>query len=109
MRALRMELLMENQRDIHVTTVFPTFLNTNDEVTDITGQMGIPNIYPLISGEEVARRSVAGMLRGEQEILLPGFVAVMYRLLNLMPSAWQLRVLLLFTGSRFSKFREMYS
>ncbi|KAH8243708.1 hypothetical protein KR032_009492 [Drosophila birchii] len=109
MRALRMELFMEKQRDIHVTTVFPAFLSTNDEVTDMTAQVGIDHLYPLMSGQEVAQRIVDGMVRGEQEILLPGFASLFYRLLNLMPSTWQMLVSILIAGSKFRKFRDMRS
>ncbi|KAH8251756.1 hypothetical protein KR038_006114 [Drosophila bunnanda] len=109
MRSIRMELRMEKQKDIHVTTVFPTFLTTNDEVTDMTAKVGIGQLYPLISGQEIAQRSVEGMVRGEQEILIPGFMALMYRLVYLMPSNWQILALVLITGSMFRKFRDMRS
>ncbi|KAH8292119.1 hypothetical protein KR054_005255 [Drosophila jambulina] len=109
MRALRMELFMEKQKDIHVSTVFPTFLNTNDEVTHMSGQAGVDQIYPLISGEEVAQRSVEGMMRGEQEIVLPGFTSVVYRILNLMPSSWQMFALVQIAGSKFKNFRDLRS
>ncbi|KAH8341896.1 estradiol 17-beta-dehydrogenase 11 [Drosophila kikkawai] len=109
MRALRMELFMEKQKDIHVTTVFPAFLSTNEEVTEMTGQIGVGNIYPLISGQEVAQRIVNGMVRGEREIMLPGFVSLVYRLLNLMPSSWQMLGILLITGTTFRKFRDIRS
>ncbi|KAH8354414.1 hypothetical protein KR084_010381 [Drosophila pseudotakahashii] len=104
MRALRMELILEKQKNIHVTTVMPTFLRTNDEVTEISNTIGITDLYPLMSGEEVARRVVAGMLRGEHEITLPGLASVLYRLIYLLPAEWQVQLVLLTSRSQFSKF-----
>ncbi|XP_016959692.1 estradiol 17-beta-dehydrogenase 11 [Drosophila biarmipes] len=109
MRALRMELDLEKQRDIHVTTVLPTFLRTNDEVTQMSNTIGIDELYPLISGEEVARRVVDGMLRGEHEITLPGLAAVLYRLVFLLPADWQVRMILLLSGKRFKEFTNFRS
>nr|XP_016931525.2 estradiol 17-beta-dehydrogenase 11 [Drosophila suzukii] len=109
MRALRMELAMEKQKNIHVTTVLPTFLRTNDEITEMSNTIGIEEIYPLISGEEVAHRVVEGMLRGEYEITLPDLASVLYRLLFLLPVDWQMRLTLLLTGSRFKEFTKMRS
>jgi len=109
MRALRMELALEKQKNIHVTTVLPTFLRTNDEITQMSNTIGIEEIYPLISGEEVAHRVVDGMLRGEHEITLPDLASVLYRLLFLLPVDWQMRLSLLLTGSRLKEFTKMRS
>ncbi|KAH8382974.1 hypothetical protein KR009_006134 [Drosophila setifemur] len=109
MKALRMELALENLKDIYVTTVFPTFLRTNDEVVHLSRQVGIASLYPLVSGEEVAQRVVAGMVRGEQEILLPGLTAVLYRLIYLLPTEWQSWIILFLTGGLFNKFRQLRS
>ncbi|XP_017002992.2 estradiol 17-beta-dehydrogenase 11 [Drosophila takahashii] len=106
MRALRVELAMEKQKDIHVTTVMPAFLRTNDEVTHLSNTVGITDLYPLLSGEEVARRVVAGMLRGEHEITLPGLASVLYRLVHLLPVEWQVKMMLLTGSSQFSKFLD---
>ncbi|KAI8045818.1 hypothetical protein M5D96_002007 [Drosophila gunungcola] len=107
MRALQMELQLEKQKDIHVTTVLPTFLRTNDEITELTKTIGINNLYPLITGEEVAQRVVSGMMRGEHEITLPGLASVLYRLLYLLPSDWQLRMILLLSDNQFKRFCEV--
>ncbi|XP_037722459.1 estradiol 17-beta-dehydrogenase 11 [Drosophila subpulchrella] len=109
MRALRMELALEKQNNIHVTTVLPTFLRTNDEVTQMSNTIGIEEMYPLISGEEVAHRVVGGMLRGEHEITLPDLASVLYRLVFLLPVDWQMRMILLLSGSRFKEFSNMRS
>ncbi|XP_016990088.1 17-beta-hydroxysteroid dehydrogenase 13 [Drosophila rhopaloa] len=109
MRALQMELVLEKQKDIHVTTVLPSFLRTNDEVTELTKSIGFNSIYPLISAEEVAQRVVAGMLRGEHEITLPGLTSVFYRLIYLLPSDWQIRMTVLFTKNQIKRFREVRS
>ncbi|XP_017101693.2 estradiol 17-beta-dehydrogenase 11 [Drosophila bipectinata] len=109
MRALRLELALEKQKNIKVTTVFPTFLRTNDEVRELSNNIGVRSFYPLISGEEVAQRVVSGMLRGESEIHLPGLTCILYRLLLVLPADWQdlaVRVL----GRRvFNSFREIQS
>ncbi|KAH8330095.1 hypothetical protein KR074_003272 [Drosophila pseudoananassae] len=109
MRALRLELALEKQKNIKVTTVFPTFLRTNDEVKELSNHIGVQSFYPLISGEEVAQRVVSGMLRGESEIHLPGLTCILYRLLLVLPADWQdffVRVL----GRRvFNSFREIQS
>ncbi|XP_017046367.1 estradiol 17-beta-dehydrogenase 11 [Drosophila ficusphila] len=109
MRALRTELALENQKDIHVSTVMPTFLRTNDEVTQLSNDIGICDLYPLIPGEEVARRTVDGMLRGEHEITLPGLASVFYRLIYLLPAEWQIKISLLTAASRFEQFRKSRS
>ncbi|XP_017082578.1 estradiol 17-beta-dehydrogenase 11 [Drosophila eugracilis] len=109
MRALRMELALENQKDIHVTTVLPCFLRTNDEITQLTHSMAIDDLYPLISGEDVAKRVVAGMLRGEQEVTLPDLASVLYRLIFLLPTEWQARIILMLSSKRFKQLRDMQS
>ncbi|XP_001982197.2 estradiol 17-beta-dehydrogenase 11 [Drosophila erecta] len=106
MRALRMEMALENQKDIHVTTVLPTFLRTNSDVTQLTDTMGVAELYPLVSGEEAAHRIVAGMLRGEAEITLPGLASLLYRLIQIFPADWQDRLILLLSSSRFKKLRD---
>ncbi|KAH8277082.1 hypothetical protein KR026_004914 [Drosophila bipectinata] len=109
MRALRLELALEKQKNIKVTTVFPTFLRTNDEVRELSNNIGVRSFYPLISGEEVAQRVVSGMLRGESEIHLPGLTCILYRLFMVLPADWQdfsVRVI----GRRFfNSFREIQS
>ncbi|XP_034662199.1 estradiol 17-beta-dehydrogenase 11 [Drosophila subobscura] len=104
MRALRMELALEQLKDIHVCTAMPTFLEANEEVTHLSNEIKISNLYPLISAKEAAHRIVDGMLRGEREIMLPGLAALLYRLMSLLPVSWQDRAMVLASGSRFKQF-----
>lgn len=107
MRALRLELALEKQKNIKVTTVFPTFLRTNDEVKELSTNMGVQTFYPLLSGEEVARRVVSGMLRGELEIHLPALTVIMYRLLLVLPVDWQDFIVRIIGCRLFNSFREI--
>lgn len=107
MRALRLELALEKQKNIKVTTVFPTFLRTNDEVKELSRNIGVQTFYPLLSGEEVARRVISGMLRGELEIHLPELTCIMYRLLLVLPADWQDLMVRIFGRRLFNSFREI--
>lgn len=80
MRVMRADLMIKGIRDIHFTTVFPYFLQTNAKVNQLADDIGISDIYPLLDGEEVAKRSVAGMLRGEVEVVIPSVIGLLYRL-----------------------------
>ncbi|XP_017139903.1 estradiol 17-beta-dehydrogenase 11 [Drosophila miranda] len=104
MRALRMELSLERQKDIHVCTVMPTFLEANEELATLTNQVKISSVYPLISAKAAARRIVHGMLRGEREILLPGLASFLYRLLTLLPVGWQDKAIIIISGSKLEQF-----
>ncbi|KAH8359756.1 hypothetical protein KR093_008697, partial [Drosophila rubida] len=79
MRALRMELAYEKQKDIHVTTVMPSFLDTNDQVADIVDSSEVKRLYPMIKGDEAARCIVEGMLVGEREIIIPFIGGILHR------------------------------
>ncbi|KAH8416628.1 hypothetical protein KR222_000162, partial [Zaprionus bogoriensis] len=79
MKALRAELVLEKQRNIHVCTVMPSFLEANEAVTDLIQKIKFERFYPLISPQSAARTIVKGMLRGEREIVLPGSLAWVYR------------------------------
>lgn len=81
MRAMRAELIVEGLRYIHLTTVFPFFIATNAKVIQLSKDEGFGTVYPLLESEEVAQRAVSGMLCGEVEIIIPSFLALMYRLL----------------------------
>ncbi|XP_030370633.1 estradiol 17-beta-dehydrogenase 11 [Scaptodrosophila lebanonensis] len=107
MKALRQELLIERQPDIHVCTVMPSFLRTNDEVTDVANEVRFNRIYPLISGEAAARRIVKGMLRYEREIVLPDMLALIYRAIVVMPAYWQDHLGPWIFGDRFREFHKL--
>ncbi|XP_017846166.1 17-beta-hydroxysteroid dehydrogenase 13 [Drosophila busckii] len=107
MKALRLELMLERQRNIKVCTVMPAFLQTNDEVTDLVARTQFDRLYPLISGEAAARRIIDGMIAGEKEIMLPGFGAVLQRILTLLPLSWQDYLLLFIANKYFMKFCEL--
>ncbi|XP_034488967.1 estradiol 17-beta-dehydrogenase 11 [Drosophila innubila] len=107
MKALRMELMMEKQHNIHVCIVMPMFLKTNNEIKEIANTVGLNRFYPLISGEWAARRIVKGMLSGEREIKMPLLVDVLCRNLSVLPIAWQERFFVLFSGKLFRKFCEI--
>ncbi|XP_022230045.2 estradiol 17-beta-dehydrogenase 11 [Drosophila obscura] len=104
MRALRIELTLEKQRDIHVCTAMPTFLEANEDVVQLSHQIKIADLFPLISAQSAARRIVDGMLKGEREIMLPELSALLHRLITLMPVSWQDRSTILCTGSRFKQY-----
>ncbi|SPP83026.1 blast:Estradiol 17-beta-dehydrogenase 11 [Drosophila guanche] len=103
MRALRMELALEQLNDIHVCTAMPNFLEANEEVRQLTNEVKISNLYPLISVKQAAQRLVDGMLRGEREILLPGLAALLYRLMIVLPVSWQELALVLTFGPRLKQ------
>ncbi|KAH8300597.1 hypothetical protein KR018_001406 [Drosophila ironensis] len=109
MRALRMELALEKQKNIHVTSVFPVFLRTNDVVTDVARHTNVESLYPLYSGKEVAERVVAGMLRGDQEIHFPNLMSPLYRLIHLLPCDWQNRLLIIVAGHMMRSCFELFS
>nr|XP_036219538.1 17-beta-hydroxysteroid dehydrogenase 13 [Bactrocera oleae] len=89
MRAMRAELIVEGLRYIHLTTVFPFFIATNAKVIQLSKDEGFGTVYPLLESEEVAQRAVSGMLCGEVEIIIPSFLALMYRLLAFLPQRVQ--------------------
>ncbi|XP_036325209.1 17-beta-hydroxysteroid dehydrogenase 13 [Rhagoletis pomonella] len=89
MRVLRAELKVENLTNIDATTVFPSFLHTHARVKQFAMASGYADLYPLLDGEEVAQRIVKGMLNREVEIAVPGFFALTYRLLSLLPARAQ--------------------
>uniref|UniRef100_A0A0A1XTI7 Estradiol 17-beta-dehydrogenase 11 n=1 Tax=Zeugodacus cucurbitae TaxID=28588 RepID=A0A0A1XTI7_ZEUCU len=89
MRVLRAELRLNNITGIGVTTVFPSFLKTHSKVEKLARDSGYAAMYPLLKGEEVARRTVLGMLRGEVEIAMPGFFMILYRFITILPSCVQ--------------------
>ncbi|XP_060647397.1 estradiol 17-beta-dehydrogenase 11-like [Drosophila nasuta] len=107
MKALQLELAVEKQHDIHVTTVMPMFLDTNDEVSELAYISKVNRLYPLIRGETVARRIVKGMLAGEREIKIPFIVDILHRILNLLPLSWQERLVLLFASNMFLSYKEI--
>ncbi|XP_030238648.1 epidermal retinol dehydrogenase 2, partial [Drosophila navojoa] len=97
MRALRLELAFEKCHNIHVCTVLPWFLRTNNEVCDLNEMIKFSDFYPLISGAGAARRIVKGILNNEREVFLPDFLCLLYRLLYLFPLSWQEKVFVLFS------------
>ncbi|XP_002001390.3 17-beta-hydroxysteroid dehydrogenase 13 [Drosophila mojavensis] len=100
MRALRLELAVEKQQNIHVLTVLPWFLQTNNEVRELNDTINFSDFYPLIRGASAARRIVKGILNNEREIFLPDFVSLLYRLIHLFPLSWQEKVFLLFARTQ---------
>ncbi|EDW80587.1 uncharacterized protein Dwil_GK11608 [Drosophila willistoni] len=109
MKALRLELAIEKQSNIRVSTVLPTFLQANEEVVSVTEQLNMDRLYPLVSSQAAARRIVEGMLRGEREIVIPDIGALLYRSVSVLPIAWQDYLLLLVSASRFQDFCKLYS
>ncbi|XP_054086651.1 uncharacterized oxidoreductase SSP0419-like isoform X2 [Zeugodacus cucurbitae] len=89
MRVLRAELRLNNITGIDVTTVFPSFMTTNVGVEQFARDSGYAEIYPLYSGEEMAQRTVRGMLRGEVEIVMPEYYMIIYRFIAILPSCVQ--------------------
>ncbi|XP_051862836.1 uncharacterized protein LOC127565934 [Drosophila albomicans] len=109
MKALRMELTLEKQHNNHVTTVMSSFLDTNDEISQMDNAIKTNRVYPLIKGKEAANRIVRGMLAGEREIKLPYFVDTLLRILNLLPIKWQEGLLLITTSKIFLKFKKDFT
>ncbi|XP_018786056.1 PREDICTED: 17-beta-hydroxysteroid dehydrogenase 13-like [Bactrocera latifrons] len=89
MRIMRAELKIEGFSCIHLTTVFPHFIRTNARVTQLAEEGGFTKVNPLLESEEVAQRAVSGMLCGEVEVIIPSFIALIYRLLQLLPQRVQ--------------------
>ncbi|XP_062124341.1 epidermal retinol dehydrogenase 2-like isoform X2 [Drosophila sulfurigaster albostrigata] len=108
MKALRMELALEKQHNIHVTTVMPSFLDTNDEISQMVHAIKANRVYPLIKGKSAANRIVRGMLAEEREIKLPYFVDTLHRILNLLPIKWQEGLILITTSKLFLKFKKNF-
>uniref|UniRef100_A0A1I8N0L0 Short chain dehydrogenase n=1 Tax=Musca domestica TaxID=7370 RepID=A0A1I8N0L0_MUSDO len=96
---LRSELALLGH-NITATTVMPTFLNTNkcvEELIKMNGIQGAP-------GSNVARRIVEGMLAGEDELVIPGSVKYMYKLLEVLPTYIKERFLMLIIGNNFQRY-----
>ncbi|XP_054732813.1 17-beta-hydroxysteroid dehydrogenase 13 isoform X1 [Anastrepha obliqua] len=88
MRVLRAELKLEGL-NIDATTVFPSFLQTHARVKQFATDSGFSDLYPLLEGEDVAKRIVQGMLQREVEVAVPGFFMLTYRLISLLPARAQ--------------------
>ncbi|XP_054086672.1 short-chain dehydrogenase/reductase family 16C member 6 isoform X2 [Zeugodacus cucurbitae] len=89
MRVLRAELRLYGITGIGVTTVYPPFLTTHAGMVKNVRNSGYAKLYPLLKGEKMAQRIVHGMLRGEVEIGVPGFVMIVYRFIAILPSIVQ--------------------
>ncbi|XP_011178238.2 17-beta-hydroxysteroid dehydrogenase 13 isoform X1 [Zeugodacus cucurbitae] len=89
MRVLRAELKFNGFQDIRLMTVYPYFMKTNPGIKSMSETGEYPNLYPILGGEEVAKKTVASMLRGEVEIAIPGFLLLTYRMQTLLPQRFQ--------------------
>ncbi|KAG5685005.1 hypothetical protein PVAND_014208 [Polypedilum vanderplanki] len=69
MNCLNAELLLNNQdKFIKTTTVFPEFMNTRKELTDVLDKINFK--LSRLNPERVADETVKGMLNNEQEVLI---------------------------------------
>ncbi|EDV94692.1 GH18225 [Drosophila grimshawi] len=109
MSSLRMELALGGHHNIHACTVLPWFLDTNNAVLDLTKKANIHYLYPVISGSAAARRIVEGMLAGEREITLPAILAIMHRVIYLLPISWQERITLLLASKQLQVLNMLQS
>lgn len=78
---LRMEVMDEN-KDISVTTVLPFFLTTNKRVDKLIQLSHLPKTLPSIDGDIAAKYVVNAMLNGEREITVPYTFLYGYKLLE---------------------------
>lgn len=69
-RALNDELCVEDHDEyIHTTCVFPSFINTRKELTDILDQM--EGVGPRMSASFVADQVVEAVLKNKRTLVLP--------------------------------------
>jgi len=81
MRALYDELCANKQDDfIKLSTVFPYFINTRQELSDMLDAIG--DILPRLSPTDVANDVVNGILMDKQSILLPAWFIHFSRLME---------------------------
>ncbi|KAM7344423.1 uncharacterized protein ACRADG_011163 [Cochliomyia hominivorax] len=102
-RALRIELLLEN-KNVTVTTVMPSFLNTNKIIKNLVGDyLDFKSIFPFVDGDVMAKYVINGMLNGSREITGPNTILYAHKLLQLLPVFIQE---LLTTFALYSKFER---
>lgn len=69
MECLSYELAMTDKDEfIQLTTVFPDFMNTRKELSDVLDQ--IDYIFPRLTPERVADEAVKGMQAGKSKIIV---------------------------------------
>uniref|UniRef100_A0A1I8PNX0 Uncharacterized protein n=1 Tax=Stomoxys calcitrans TaxID=35570 RepID=A0A1I8PNX0_STOCA len=71
---------------IKVTTIMPTFLNTNQQVNEFISFTGYDKWMPPIDGAGVAQQAVQAMLQGLEEITLPRIASFIFKLHGLYPT-----------------------
>lgn len=76
MNALHDELCVTNdEKYVKTTTVYPGFINTRKELSDILDQT--KEFSPRMSPQYVANAIVEGMLVDKQDITVPGFARIL--------------------------------
>lgn len=79
MSSLRVDLKRLKYR-INLTTIMPTYMNTQQNVEEIIRSNGQDKLTPFLDGEVVAREAVESMLTGIEELTLPRVCGYLYKL-----------------------------
>uniref|UniRef100_A0A1I8PZP2 Uncharacterized protein n=1 Tax=Stomoxys calcitrans TaxID=35570 RepID=A0A1I8PZP2_STOCA len=85
MASLRADL-QSGRYKIKLTTIMPTFLNTNQYTNDFLRISGYDKLMPQLDGTMVAQQSVEAMLKGLEEITLPRTLSLVYKLQEFLPT-----------------------
>lgn len=76
--ALRVELMNEC-KNISVTTVMPVYMNTNGYVENVIRKSGLQNMLPFVDGNSAARYVLDAMLNNINEIAVPSSLFYIYK------------------------------
>jgi short-subunit dehydrogenase len=68
MKCLEAELLINDQEFVKFTTIFPEFINTRKELSDVLDKMDLK--LSRLSPQRVADETVRGMLNNESEVVV---------------------------------------
>ncbi|XP_055535439.1 estradiol 17-beta-dehydrogenase 11-like isoform X1 [Wyeomyia smithii] len=76
MEAFNDELYFDGLQDqVFTTTAYPPFMNTRRDLIDALHKMDILGRVPILSAKMMARATVAAMLRNQQHVFLPKYLA----------------------------------
>ncbi|XP_055383110.1 17-beta-hydroxysteroid dehydrogenase 13-like [Condylostylus longicornis] len=75
MDSVETDIVIENLEDcIHMTTIFPHFIFTNDELCDFLEKSGSLKLMPAFKASYVANVIVTEFLKNKRKVIIPSFM-----------------------------------